>query len=273
MPELPEVEQVRKTLSPHVVGQRIENVEIRLPRLIQYPSPQEFAEKLKGKTIESIERRGKYLRINVGEKMYILVHLRMTGALLAVTKTAPEHDYAKIKFVLNGSEDLWFTDIRTFGTLYLIDHNDKIIEGYATLGPEPVGNGLTGAYLEKACLKKTGAVKAVILDQKIVAGLGNIYADEALFAAGIMPTRQANKLTKEEYEKLVAAMKKVIAQGIKNHGTTFRNYQDADGHKGDNVCHLMVYSRKGEPCKVCGTTLEQTKVAGRGSVYCPHCQK
>ncbi|MCI2109917.1 MAG: bifunctional DNA-formamidopyrimidine glycosylase/DNA-(apurinic or apyrimidinic site) lyase [Acidaminococcaceae bacterium] len=273
MPELPEVEQVRKTLSPHVVGQTIKEVEIRLPRLIQYPTAEEFAGKLKGKTIESIERRGKYLRLNVGKDTYILVHLRMTGALLAVAKTAPEPDYAKIRFVLTGPEDLWFTDIRTFGTLYLIDHDDKIIEGYATLGPEPVGKGLTADYLEKACLKKTGAIKAVILDQKIVAGLGNIYADEALFAAGILPTRQANKLTKEEYEKLVQAMKKVIAQGIKNHGTTFRNYQDADGHKGDNVRHLMVYGRKAEPCKVCGTALEQIKVAGRGSVYCPHCQK
>ena len=273
MPELPEVDQVRKTLAPHVVGKKIKTVEIRLPRLIQYPSAQEFAEKLAGKTIQSIERRGKYLRLNVGKDIYILVHLRMTGALLAVAKDAPEPDYAKIKFELTGPENLWFTDIRTFGTLYLIDHNDKRIEGYATLGPEPVGTGLTAGYLEKACAKKIGAIKAVILDQKIVAGLGNIYADEALFAAGIMPTRQANNLTKEEYARLVKAMKKVIAQGIKNHGTTFRNYQDAEGHKGDNVRYLMVYSRKGEPCKVCGTTLEQIKVAGRGSVYCPHCQK
>ena len=273
MPELPEVEQVKKTLSPHVVGKKIKNVEIRLPRLIQYPSAQEFAQNLVGKTIQSIERRGKYLRLNISQDMYVLVHLRMTGALLAVGKTEPEPDYAKIKFELTGTEDLWFTDIRTFGTLYLINHNDKIIPGYATLGPEPIGTALTGDYLAQACQKKTGAIKAVILDQKIIAGLGNIYADEALFAAGIMPTRQANKLTAEEYVKLVEAMKKVIAQGIKNHGTTFRNYQDAEGHKGDNVKHLMVYSRKGEPCKVCGTTLEQTKVAGRGSVYCPHCQK
>ena len=273
MPELPEVDQVRKTLAPHVVGKKIKNVEIRLPRLIQYPSAEEFAAKLSGKTIQSIERRGKYLRLDVGKDVYILVHLRMTGALLAVAKKAPEPDYAKIRFELTGPEDLWFTDIRTFGTLYLIDHDDKIIEGYATLGPEPIGTALTADYLEKACKKKTGAIKAVILDQKIVAGLGNIYADEALFAAGILPARQANKLTKEEYENLVKAMKKVIAQGLKNHGTTFRNYQDAEGHKGDNVRYLMVYSRKGEPCKVCGTKLEQIKVAGRGSVYCPHCQK
>lgn len=272
MPELPEVEQVRKTLSPHVVGKNIQAIEVRLPRLVQYPSAGEFAAKLTGKTITSLERRGKYLRLNLGEDLYLLVHLRMTGALLAVKKSLGEPEYAKIKFTLNGDEDLWFTDIRTFGTLYLIDHADKVIDGYATLGPEPGSKELTAAYLAQACRKKTGAIKAVILDQKIIAGLGNIYADEALFGAGIMPNRKANSLSQEEYAKLVTAVNAVIAQGIKNHGTTFRNYQDADGHQGDNVKYLMVYGRKGEKCKQCGTTLEQMKVAGRGSVYCPHCQ-
>ena len=272
MPELPEVEQVRKTLSPHVVGKTIKAVQVMLPRLIQYPSAAEFAAKLTGKTIENITRRGKYLRLNVGPELYMLVHLRMTGALLAVKKDQGEPAYAKIKFVLTGDEDLWFTDIRTFGTLYLIDHNDKVIDGYATLGPEPGSKELTAEYLSTACLKKTGAIKAVILDQKIIAGLGNIYADEALFAAGILPNRKANSLKKEEYAALVKAVNTVIAQGIKNHGTTFRNYQDADGHQGNNVKYLMVYGRKGEKCKKCGTELLQIKVAGRGSVYCPHCQ-
>lgn len=273
MPELPEVDQVRKTLAPHIVGKTIKKVEIGLPRMIQYPAAEVFASKVAGKEIASITRRGKYLRINLQQDMYILAHLRMTGALLAVKKTESEPPYAHIKFELTGEENLWFTDIRTFGTLYLIDHEDKVIEGYATLGPEPLEAALTPEYLAKICQKKTGAIKAAILDQKIIAGLGNIYADEALFGAEVLPTRKANSLSKAEYTKLVASINKVIAQGIKNHGTTFRNYQDADGNQGDNVRHLMVYHRKGEPCKVCGTILEQCKVAGRGSVFCSHCQK
>ncbi len=273
MPELPEVDQVRKTLIPHIVGKTIKEVEVRLPRMVQYPTATEFVAKAQGTKIESVTRRGKYLRLNLTKNRYILVHLRMTGALLAVKKTQPEPSHGHIKFVLTGDENLWFTDIRTFGTMYLLEGEDKVVEGYATLGPEPLEEALTGEYLAKTCAKKTGAIKTVILDQKIIAGLGNIYADEALFAAGVLPTRRANSLSSKEYESLVAAINKVIAQGIKNNGTTFRNYQDADGHQGTNVLYLMVYGRKGEKCKVCGELLEHSKIGGRGSVYCPHCQK
>lgn len=272
MPELPEVEQVKITLSPHVVGKKIIAVEVRLPRLIKYPGSDIFAEKIVGKTVEGIERRGKYLRLNLGQELYLLVHLRMTGALLVVKKSAAEPLYAKIKFALSGDEDLWFTDVRTFGTLYLIDHDDKVIEGYASLGPEPLSVKLTEEYLEAICLKKSAAIKGVILDQKVIAGLGNIYADEALFFAGILPQRPANSLNKLEITKLIEAINKVIAQGIKNHGTTFRNYQDADGNQGDNVKHLFAYGRKGEKCKVCGENMCGMKVAGRGSTYCSKCQ-
>jgi len=273
MPELPEVEQVKKTLAPHVVGKKIKAVNIRLPRLIQYPSAEIFAKKIIGKTIESIERKGKYLRLNLGQGLYMLVHLRMTGALLAVNKLEGEPAYAKIEFELTGDENLWFTDIRTFGTLYLIDNDDKCVDGYATLGPEPLSKELTVEYLESICRKKGAAIKGVILDQKIIAGLGNIYADEALFVAGILPQRPANLLSGEEIGKLIDAINKVIAQGIKNHGTTFRNYQDADGNKGNNVEHLFVYGRKGEKCKICGQQLCGLKVAGRGSTYCARCQR
>ena len=272
MPELPEVEQVKRTLSPHVVGKKIIAVDVRLPRLIQYPAADVFVDKLVGKTVEGIERKGKYLRLNLGQDLYLLIHLRMTGALLAVKKVAAEPLYAKIKFALAGDEDLWFTDVRTFGTLYLIDHGDKVIEGYAGLGPEPLTEEMTAEYLSTIRLKKSAAIKGVILDQKVIAGLGNIYADEALFLAGILPQRPANSLNKVEVTKLIEAINKVIAQGIKNHGTTFRNYQDADGNQGDNVKHLFVYGRKGEKCKLCGETLCGLKVAGRGSTYCSKCQ-
>lgn len=273
MPELPEVEQVRKTLMPHIVGKEIKQVEVRLTHLVQYPSAERFAEKLAGKTIESIERRGKYLRLNLGQELFLLVHLRMTGALLAVPKDAAEPPYAKIKFELGGDENLWFTDIRTFGTLYLIDHDDFVVEGYATLGPEPGSRALTKGYLLDACRKHKKPIKTLILDQKIIAGLGNIYADEALFVSGICPERSASELTELEVQHLVTAINKVIRQGIKNKGTTFRDYKDGEGNKGSNQEHLYVYGRRGQACKCCGTALLGAKIGGRGTTYCPQCQK
>lgn len=273
MPELPEVEQVKKTLGPHVVGQTIKSVEIRLPRLIQHPTADVFAQKLTGAKIIGIERRGKYLRLNLAGNMYILVHLRMTGALLAWDKKAAEPPYAKVKFTLTGTHDMWFTDIRTFGTLYLIDKDDFNVEGYTTLGPEPNTPELTVDYLYRICRKKKAPIKNVILDQKIIAGLGNIYADESLFISGILPTRSADTLTEAETQSLLEAINAAISQGIRNHGTTFRNYQDGEGKQGSNQNHLWAYGRKGQVCKQCGATMLGTKVGGRGTSYCPCCQK
>ena len=168
---------------------------------------------------------------------------------------------------------MWFTDIRTFGTLYLVTDNDFYIEGYETLGPEPLSAGFTPEYLAPLAAKSRKPIKTFILDQKNIAGLGNIYADECLALSKILPMRLANTLTGEEINKLCEAINAVIAQGIKNHGTTFRDYKDGEGNKGDNQNHLLAYSRSGKPCKSCGTTLVQTKIGGRGSVYCPVCQK
>lgn len=273
MPEMPEVEQVRKTLVPHIEGRKILAVDIMLDRLIKYPSPEEFVKGLVGKTIHHVGRRGKYLVLETAPEQQLIVHLRMTGALLAQKKELPAPPYAKIKFMLDGDEDMWFTDIRTFGTLYLVTNHDTYIEGYETLGPEPLSAGFSAAYLAPLAEKSRKAIKTFILDQKIIAGLGNIYADECLALAGILPMRTASSLSSEEIERLCEAINSVIAQGIKNHGTTFRDYKDGEGNKGDNQNHLLVYSRAGKPCKKCGRTLVQTKIGGRGSVYCESCQK
>lgn len=273
MPEMPEVEQVRKTLTPHIKGKVITNVEIYLDRLIKHPSPEAFIKGLLGKTIEDVARKGKYLVLQTAAKQKLIVHLRMTGALIAQSSTAPEPKYAKIKFSLSDGVTLWFTDIRTFGTLYLVTDNDMYIEGYETLGPEPLSEGFTPAYLAPLAAKSRKPIKTFILDQKIIAGLGNIYADECLALSKILPMRLANSLNGDEIVRLCEAINAVIAQGIRNHGTTFRDYKDGEGNKGDNQNHLLVYSRSGEPCKECGTTLLQTKIGGRGSVYCPHCQQ
>lgn len=273
MPEMPEVEQVRKTLTPHIKGKTITNIEIYLDRLIQHPSPAEFIKGLVGKTIQEVGRKGKYLVLQTAASQKLIVHLRMTGALIAQSSNAPVPKYAKIKFELTDGVTMWFTDIRTFGTLYLVTDNDVFIEGYETLGPEPLSAGFSAEYLAPLAAKSRKPIKTFILDQKIIAGLGNIYADECLALSKILPTRIANTLSAEEISRLCDAINAVIAQGIKNRGTTFRDYKDGEGNKGDNQNHLLVYSRAGKACRTCGATLLQIKVGGRGSVYCPECQK
>ena len=168
---------------------------------------------------------------------------------------------------------LTFGDIRTFGTLYLVTNNDAYIEGYETLGPEPLSEGFTAGYMRPVIAKSRKPIKTLILEQTFIAGLGNIYADESLALSGILPMRTANTLTDEEIDRLHDAINKVIAQGIANRGTTFRDYKDGEGNKGDNQNHLLVYGRKGLCCKMCGGELLGTKVGGRGTTYCPHCQK
>lgn len=273
MPEMPEVEQVRKTLAPHIEGKKITSVEVYLDRLIKHPTAAAFVEGLVGKTIQKVGRKGKYLVLQTDVNQRLIVHLRMTGALIAQGSELDAPAYAKIKFTLTDGVTMWFTDIRTFGTLYLVTNDDAYIEGYETLGPEPLSESFTVEYLEPLAAKSRKPIKTFILDQKVIAGLGNIYADECLALSGILPMRLANTLEHEELVALHKAINAVIAQGIKNRGTTFRDYKDGEGNKGDNQNHLLVYGRKGEPCKKCGAPLSNTKVGGRGTVYCEHCQK
>ncbi len=273
MPELPEVEQVKKSLAPHILGKSIVKTEVYLPRLIKYPDAEVFCRRLEGEKIEAVARRGKYLRLELASGQFLLLHLRMTGALIARQKGEEPPSYTKIKFTLSGDTDLYFTDIRTFGTLYLLRPGEIAIGGYDSLGPEPLTPAFNADYLAALAAKAKQSSKAFILDQRHIAGLGNIYADEALFAAGIAPARPAASLTRKEIEALTAAVDKVIAQGIANRGTTFRDYKDGEGKKGSNQEQLSVYGRGGQPCKKCGSLLLKTKVAGRGTVYCPRCQK
>ena len=274
MPELPEVEQVRVSLLPHIKGKTIIKTEVRLPRMIHHPAVPDFIMGVAGRTITDVRRRGKYLTLLLDDGRYILAHLRMTGALLVLPGDAAEPPYAKIRFFLSDGLDLWFTDIRTFGTVCLCGGSDCWKDrGYVGLGPEPLSPEFTEAYLKEMLKKSHQMVKCFILDQHKIAGMGNIYADEALAEAGIRPTRYTDKLTLKQIHALYEAVNRVIARGLRHRGTTFRNYQDADGQMGNNKEYLQVYGRKGLPCQKCGAELKQIKVGGRGSVYCPHCQK
>lgn len=273
MPELPEVEQVRKTLLPHIQGKKIMAVEVYLPRLIKHPTVPEFIEGLVGKTILNVGRKGKYLVLQTGATQELIVHLRMTGALIAQASDQEPPAYAKIKFTLSAGVTLWFTDIRTFGTLYLVTDGDAYIDGYATLGPEPLSAAFTAEYLYQKASHSRKAIKTLILDQKVIAGLGNIYADECLATAGIRPMRPANSLSFAEIKAVQEAANKVIAQGIRNRGTTFRDYKDGEGKSGSNQKYLLVYGRGGKPCPKCGAPLSTTKIGGRGTTYCENCQR
>lgn len=273
MPEMPEVEQVRKTLAPHIEGRKITAVEIYLPRMLLHPTTDKFVEGVLGSTIQRVGRKGKYLMLELDADKKMVVHLRMTGALIAQSSDKEAPPYAKFKFTLSEGMTLWFTDIRTFGVIYLVQGQDYYNEGFETLGPEPLSEGFSKEYLAPLAAKAKKPIKNFILDQKIIAGLGNIYADECLALSGIMPTRLANALSDKELEELCQAINAVIAQGIRNRGTTFRDYKDGEGNKGDNQNHLLVYGRGGKPCKKCGAALKQIKVGGRGTVYCEFCQK
>ena len=273
MPEMPEVEQVRKTLAPHIEGKKILAVEIYLERLIKYPQPDAFIKGLVGKTISSVGRRGKYLVLQTAPNQQLIVHLRMTGALLAQPSAAPAPAYAKIKFTLSDGVTMWFTDIRTFGTLYLVTDNDTYIEGFETLGPEPLSEGFNAAYLLPLAQKSKKAIKSFILDQQIIAGLGNIYADEICFALGLHPQTRVSRMRKKDFVRLVDEMRRILSGAIAAGGTTIRSYTSSLGVDGRFQLKLKVHSRKGQPCPLCAQEIKKIVVGGRGTYLCTHCQK
>lgn len=271
MPELPEVEQVRKTLTPHIKNKTIAQIEIYVERLIKKPSPLEFSTILLGKTLLGLKRRGKYLIFDIEGTWDLVVHLRMTGALVYTT-TNEMPKYARIKFSLNDGSILWYCDTRTLGTLHLLAKNEKCIAGLDNLGIEPIATEFTLDYFSNVLAIKKNKIKGLLLDQSFIAGLGNIYVDEALFLAKVLPERAANSLTTIETTSLHNAVIEVIKQGIANKGTTFRDYRDGDGNKGSNQNNLFVYGRSGKPCLSCGRLIEYKKIAGRGSAFCTNCQ-
>jgi formamidopyrimidine-DNA glycosylase len=274
MPELPEVETIRKQLAPKVAGRTIRAVEVALPRLIKYPDVQEFCRKLAGQRIEQLERRGKYLLFRLQGGDTLVVHLRMTGRLFFRTPDAPSDPYSYVVFRLDTGYELRYADTRTLGTLYLVSEEElRDIKGLQEMGPEPLTEAFDFAYFKHVLTPRKGKIKALLLDQRWIGGLGNIYVDESLALAAIHPERQANSLTDDEAKRLYDAINTVIRAGIEHGGTSFRDYVDGEGKAGSHQMHLRVYGRKAEPCVVCGTAIERREVAGRGSYYCPRCQK
>ena len=273
MPELPEVETVRRTLAAVLPGRTIETVHVALPRLIKNASPADFAAALRGQTVTAVQRKGKYLRLVFDGPRHLLIHLRMTGSLIYFPAAADLPKSAHIIFRLDKG-NLVYCDVRTFGCLWLIPPAGPTgVKGYDTLGPDANGPDFTVDYIWPLLKKSERTVKAFLLDQTVIAGLGNIYADEALFLAGIRPSRRCGSMTKKSLIALHEAVQSVLAEGIMYGGTTIRNFVNGSGREGGNRKNLAVYGREGEPCIKCGTAVQYVKQGGRGTRYCLHCQK
>ena len=274
MPELPEVETIRRSLVDKVVGRRINEVEFLLSRLVKWPSAGEFQAVLTNRTIVNLTRRGKYLLFHLDDQQVMVVHLRMTGRLSYVTPGMEIDKFTRIIFKLDNDDRLIYGDTRTLGTLYLLPPEELWrISGLANMGPEPLSTEFTLIYFTEMLKKRHGNIKAVLLNQKYIGGLGNIYVDESMAIAAIHPERIASSLINDEVEKLFHAINKVIADGITHGGTTFRDYRDGSGKRGSHQHHLAVYGRKAAPCFTCGTLIVWKTVAGRGTHFCPNCQK
>ncbi|WP_018085845.1 DNA-formamidopyrimidine glycosylase [Desulfurispora thermophila] len=274
MPELPEVETIRRTLSPHITGRAVHRVEISDPRAVGRPEAAEFVPQLTGRTFLPPGRRGKYLLLPLENKMTLVAHLRMTGRLFyREADTAPEK-HTRVTIYLDNGHALFFHDQRRFGRLYLLP--DSELSGWPPLqklGPEPLAQEFSVQYWQEMLTRHGRCrIKPLLLDQSCLAGLGNIYADEALHLAGIHPARCAGTLTPAEAAALRRAIRQVIQEGIAAGGTTFRDYRDGQGRPGGYATRLRVYRRENLPCSTCGHPIERRRIAGRSAHYCPTCQ-
>jgi formamidopyrimidine-DNA glycosylase len=277
VPELPEVETVRARLEPALVGRRLEGVQILDPRLTRPFDPAGVAAELEGERITALDRRGKYLIVRFETGRALLIHLRMTGNLLhggvAGASLPPADPHRRAVVRLDDGSDVVYRDVRRFGTWLLVEPDE--LEPYLSerVGREPLAGAFTTKRLAEALAGRRTAVKAAILDQRRLAGIGNIYADEALWRARIHPLRPAGELEADELRALHRGIRAALKAGIARQGATLRDYRTPDGSAGGMQHEFKVYGRDGEPCDRCGTPIEKARAAGRGTWYCPSCQR
>ncbi len=270
MPELPEVETTRRGIAPHVVGQRVRHVIVRERRL-RWPIPEDLDTRLSGQRIETVTRRAKYLLIQA-EVGTLIAHLGMSGSLRLVPEDLPPAKHEHVDIVLESGQALRYTDPRRFGALlWSEDPLSHVL--LATLGPEPLGDGFDGERLYRLSRGRSMAIKPFIMDNAVVVGVGNIYASEALYAAGIDPRRAAGAVSRARYERLAGEIRRILAYAIERGGTTLRDFVGGDGKPGYFQQELFVYGRGGEFCKGCGATLREIRLGQRASVYCSRCQR
>mgnify|MGYP003606217389 CR=1 FL=1 len=275
MPELPEVETTRRGLAPHLLGRRIVTVTLRRSDL-RWPIPREVSERLPGQRIEAVERRAKYLLLHTAAGSALL-HLGMSGLLRVLPPDTPPGPHDHVDIALEAGADaaarvLRFTDPRRFGCL-LWQPPGETHELLAALGPEPLTDAFDGDRLWRLSRGRRAAVKPFLMDNAIVVGVGNIYASEALFAAGIDPRRAAGGVSRARYARLAAEVKRILAWAIERGGTTLRDFLSPDGAPGYFFRELFVYGREGEPCRACGTPIRAVTLGQRSTFWCPRCQR
>jgi len=293
MPELPEVETVRRQLEPEILGRRVESVEILDPRWTRPELPASVEAGLAGRTFESVDRRGKYLIIGLDDGSALVMHLRMTGNLLLrpprlsevadlmevgrfgaprLYESHPETRHLRARFVLDDGSELWFTDARRFGHGHLLA--PAAIEPYfgARLGPEPLGDELTVTAIAERAAERRAPLKSFLLNQAVIAGIGNIYADEALFRAELHPLSQAGSMKLEHCEALRESIVEALEAGLANGGASIDDYRNARGERGSMQDELLVHTREGQECHRCGAEIRRLVVGGRSTYFCPGCQ-
>ena len=273
MPELPEVETVRRGLEPHVVGRRLERVQILDPRLTRPLPPDEVAAALEGERVAELDRRGKYLLFRFESGRVLLIHLRMTGGLRHAPAGSPVSElHRRAVLSLDNGAHVVYRDVRRFGTWILLEPQELGPYLAARLGAEPFARGFTAERLAGRLAGRKTSVKAALLDQRSLAGLGNIYVDEALWRARVHPLRPAGEVTGAEARRLHRAIRQALRLGIARQGSTLSDYRTADGARGSMQDEFKVYGREGQPCFRCCAPIQKTRAGGRGTWYCPSCQ-
>jgi formamidopyrimidine-DNA glycosylase len=273
MPELPEVETVVNSLREPLKDRTIQTVWTDSPGMFKLQSAESFAERIIGQRVQKLRRRAKYIVIELDHDL-LVVHLKMTGRLYVVpAETDDTTDrWVHVKLGLDNGNELRFSDARRFGRMYLTPDFDAISKGAAALGPEPLEDAFTLEVFKERLEGRSKIIKALLLDQSFIAGVGNIYADEALIRAGIHPMRRAETLTDDEIRRLYETVRAALSDGISHEGASVNWYRKPDGERGEAQHYLYAYGREGEPCRTCGTPIQKTRVAQRGTHFCPDCQ-
>jgi len=271
MPELPEVETTRRGIEPHVTGVRIKELVIRR-RDLRQPVSRHIG-KLTGRRILGVSRRSKYLLLSIDDGSTLLIHLGMSGSLRLIDPAEDWKKHDHVGITLANGKQLRFHDPRRFGLVLRLTESDPMTHPLLkNLGPEPLESGFTAGHLQSVCAGRASAIKLVLMDAKYVVGVGNIYASEALFHAGILPQTPAAQLSKSRLSKLVTSIRKVLTESINQGGTTLRDFLNSDGQPGYFKQQLFVYGRKGEPCRKCGTPISHEVLGQRATYWCPKCQ-
>jgi len=268
MPELPEVETIVKELAPHVTGRRITNITLFWDGIVPNSSAPDFHSRVIGQRINGVGRRGKYILVHLSSNEALVIHLRMTGSIL-LNSASSDGRYIRAIVHLDGGMELYLRDPRKLGRMWLEPDTLAIID---RLGPEPLEAGFTAEVLAKRLRGRTAPIKALLLDQTFIAGIGNMYADESLFAAGIHPLRQGGSLSRREVSRLHRSIRQVLRAAIAHQGASVLNYYRPGGDLGTAHFDFKVAHRGGKPCPICGTPVQRLPIRNRGSYFCPKCQ-